>query len=84
MRAFSAIAAAIVRGFVRDRASLFFAVVFPLMFLVFFGGVLSDRGQPAAELVQVGDLALVEEGIRMMTAYLEGYATPAGLEGVPA
>ncbi|MCK5927720.1 ABC transporter permease [uncultured Nocardioides sp.] len=60
MRAFSAIAAAIVRGFIRDRASLFFAVVFPLMFLVFFGGVLSDRGQPAAELVQVGDLALVE------------------------
>ncbi|ANH36991.1 transcriptional regulator BetI [Nocardioides dokdonensis FR1436] len=29
-----------------------------------------------------GDPALVEEGITMMTAYLERYATPAGLEGV--
>ncbi|WP_348679653.1 TetR/AcrR family transcriptional regulator [uncultured Nocardioides sp.] len=31
-----------------------------------------------------GDPALVEEGITMMTAYLERYATDAGLEGVPA
>ena len=29
-----------------------------------------------------GDAALVEEGITMMTAYLERYATPAGLQGV--
>ncbi len=31
-----------------------------------------------------GDAALVEEGITMVTAYLERYATEAGLEGVPA
>lgn len=29
-----------------------------------------------------GDLALVEEGITLVTAYLERYATPAGLAGV--
>jgi hypothetical protein len=29
-----------------------------------------------------GDQALVEEGIAMVTAYLERYATPAGLEGI--
>ena len=29
-----------------------------------------------------GDPFLVEEGMRMVTAYLEGYATPAGLAGV--
>ena len=41
-----AIAVAIVKGFVRDRMSVFFAVVFPLMFLVLFGGVFSDRSSP--------------------------------------
>ncbi|WP_395657397.1 TetR/AcrR family transcriptional regulator [Nocardioides sp.] len=30
-----------------------------------------------------GDQRLVEEGVAMVTAYLERYATPAGLAGVP-
>ncbi len=38
--------------------------------------------QLAHEHDAAGDPALVEEGVRMMTAYLERYATPAGLEGV--
>lgn len=38
--------------------------------------------QLAHETDPSGDPVLVEEGIRMMTAYLERYATPAGLEGV--
>jgi len=38
--------------------------------------------QLAYEVELAGDLALVEEGIVMMTAYLERYATPTGLEGV--
>ncbi|MBA2954442.1 TetR family transcriptional regulator [Nocardioides sp. MAH-18] len=38
--------------------------------------------QLAYEERLAGDEALVEEGIVMMTAYLERYATPAGLAGV--
>lgn len=38
--------------------------------------------QLAYEEQLAGDDALVEEGIVMMTAYLERYATPAGLAGV--
>ena len=34
---------AIIRGFVRDKASVFFAIVFPLMFLVLFGGLFADQ-----------------------------------------
>lgn len=30
-----------------------------------------------------GDQALIEEGIAMVTAYLERYATPAGMTGIP-
>ena len=38
--------------------------------------------QLAYEHDEAGDQALVEEGITMVTAYLERYATPAGLTGV--
>ncbi|WP_182524086.1 ABC transporter permease [Nocardioides dongkuii] len=61
MSPFVAVSLAIVRGFVRDRASVFFSLVFPLMFLVLFGGLFADQGQPRVELVQVGDVALLEE-----------------------
>lgn len=56
--AFMALAVAIVKGFVRDKASVFFAVVFPLMFLVLFGGILDVDESPRIELVQVGDVPL--------------------------
>ncbi len=61
MRAFRAIAVAIVKGFVRDRMSVFFAVVFPLMFLVLFGGVFSDRSSPRLDLVEVGPVAVLDD-----------------------
>jgi ABC-2 type transport system permease protein len=58
--AFRALALAIVKGFVRDRASVFFAIVFPLMFLVLFGGIFNYDQTPRIELVEVGDVALVD------------------------
>ncbi|WP_435744808.1 ABC transporter permease [Nocardioides sp. SYSU DS0663] len=61
MSAFGALSVAIVRGFVRDRASVFFSIVFPLMFLVLFGGLLGNQGQSEVDLVQVGEVALLEE-----------------------
>ncbi len=59
--AFKALSLAIVKGFVRDRTSLFFAIVFPLMFLVLFGGLFSDQTQSKVDLIQVGDVALVDD-----------------------
>ncbi len=59
--AFRAISVAILRGFVRDRTSVFFAVVFPLMFLVLFGGLFSDQSQPRLDLIEVGDVTLVDD-----------------------
>jgi ABC-2 type transport system permease protein len=61
MRAFWSLAIAIGRGFARDRASVFFTLVFPLMFLVLFGGIFADQTQSRVELVQVGDVALVDD-----------------------
>ena len=57
---FSALSLAILRGFLRDKASVFFALIFPLMFLVLFGGLFSDQTQSKVELVQVGDVAVID------------------------
>jgi ABC-2 type transport system permease protein len=61
MTAFRAVAVAILKGFVRDKMSLFFALVFPLMFLVLFGGVFNFESSPKIELVKVGDVPLLDE-----------------------
>jgi ABC-2 type transport system permease protein len=59
--AFRALSLAIVKGFVRDKTAVFFAVVFPLMFLVLFGGLFADQSQSKVELVQVGHVALLDD-----------------------
>jgi ABC-2 type transport system permease protein len=59
--AFLAIATAIVKGFVRDKMSMFFAVVFPLMFLVLFGGIFNYSQSPRIEMIEVGRVPLVEQ-----------------------
>lgn len=61
MTQFKAISLAIFKGFLRDRAAVFFAIVFPLMFLVLFGGLLGNQTQSKVELVQVGDVALFDQ-----------------------
>lgn len=48
-------------GFLRDKAALFFFLLFPLMFLVLFGGLLRDEGAPRVELLQVGDVAVLDQ-----------------------
>jgi ABC-2 type transport system permease protein len=58
---FTALSLAIVRGFLRDRASVFFAIVFPLMFLVLFGGLFGSQSQSKVELLQVGDVSFIDE-----------------------
>ena len=60
MTAFRAVALAIVKGFVRDKMSMFFAVVFPLMFLVLFGGIFNFASSPRISMVEVGHVTLVD------------------------
>ena len=61
MTAFASLSIAILRGFMRDKASVFFAIIFPLMFLVLFGGIFSDQSQSKVDMIQVGDVALFDE-----------------------
>jgi ABC-2 type transport system permease protein len=57
---FGALSVAILRGFLRDRAALFFAVVFPLMFLVLFGLLLANQDQSEIKMIAVGDVPLLD------------------------
>ena len=55
------LAAAMAKGFLRDRAAVFFAIVFPLMFLVLFGSIFSDSGTAQTSVIEVGDVALLDD-----------------------
>jgi ABC-2 type transport system permease protein len=53
--AFKSLATAMVKIFYRDKATLFFTFVFPLMFLVVFGLLFRDAGESRTEIAVVGD-----------------------------
>ncbi|WP_340561481.1 ABC transporter permease [Streptomyces sp. GSL17-111] len=48
-------------GLLRDRAAVFFMLLFPLMFLVLFGALVKDSGASESEIVQVGEVAVLDE-----------------------
>jgi ABC-2 type transport system permease protein len=47
-------------GFVRDRTALFFTIIFPLMFLVLFGGLLTGSGTAKVDVIQIGPVAVLD------------------------
>ena len=51
MRAFSSLSMAMVKGFYRDKLSLFFAILFPLFFIIIFGTIFASRqlGSPTGD-----------------------------------
>ncbi|MDQ6686492.1 MAG: ABC transporter permease [Actinomycetota bacterium] len=59
--AFLAIGKAIAKGFFRDKMAIFFAVVFPLMFLVLFGGIFSNQNAHPGKLVEIGSVPLLDD-----------------------
>jgi hypothetical protein len=63
MRKLLILSRALGKGFVRDRASLFFSVVFPLMFLVLFGGVF-NVGTLKTSLIEIGKVPLFNAQIK--------------------
>lgn len=55
MTAFKTLSVAMLKGFVRDKATLFFTFLFPLMFLIIFGLLLRDAGEDRTKIALVGD-----------------------------
>jgi ABC-2 type transport system permease protein len=61
MNAFKALSMAMVKGFVRDRLSLFFSVLFPLFFIIIFGTVFASDEVARVRVLQVGEVQFVEQ-----------------------
>jgi ABC-2 type transport system permease protein len=51
---------ALMRGYLRDRAALFFTIVFPLIFLFLLGGLLGGVKNPRSDVVLVGPVAVYD------------------------
>lgn len=61
MTAFRSLSLAMGKGFFRDKMALFFALLFPLMFLVLFGGLFANQGISKPAIIQVGRVALLDD-----------------------
>jgi ABC-2 type transport system permease protein len=60
-RGFISLSRAMLLGFARDRAALFFTIVFPLMFLVLFGGLFKNQGSAKVKVVEVGSVTVLDQ-----------------------
>ncbi len=61
MTGFVSLSAAMARGFFRDRTAMFFTILFPLMFLVLFGGLFKDSGASKTDVLQIGSVPVLEQ-----------------------
>ena len=60
MRAFSSLSTAMLKGFYRDKLSLFFAILFPLFFIVIFGTVFANSGAARPQVIEIGAVPLID------------------------
>jgi ABC-2 type transport system permease protein len=61
MNGLSSLSRAMFLGFVRDRAALFFTIIFPLMFLVLFGGIFRNQSTARVKVLEVGNVAVLDQ-----------------------
>ncbi|GAA1021579.1 hypothetical protein Aple_103240 [Acrocarpospora pleiomorpha] len=61
MTPFRSLSRAMLLGFLRDRASMFFTILFPLMFLVLFGAIFTNQGVAKSKIIQVGPVAVLDQ-----------------------
>lgn len=60
---FKSLSRAMLLGFRRDRTALFFTVLFPLMFLVIFGGIFSGQTTSKVEVVAIGKTPVLDQAV---------------------
>jgi ABC-2 type transport system permease protein len=61
MRAFTALAVAMAKGFVRDRMTVFFTILFPIFFIVIFGFVFAGGGSARQTVITVGSVPVIDQ-----------------------
>jgi ABC-2 type transport system permease protein len=58
---FRSLSRAMSRGFVRDRAALFFSLLFPVMFLLLFGSIYKSSSTPKINVIEVGRVSVLDQ-----------------------
>jgi len=58
---FRSLSRAMFRGFVRDRAALFFTILFPVLFLLLFGSIYKSSSTPKINVVEVGPVSVLDQ-----------------------
>ncbi len=58
---FRSLSRAMFRGFIRDRAALFFSILFPVLFLLLFGSIYKSSSTPKITIVEVGKVGLLDQ-----------------------
>ncbi|WP_433473393.1 ABC transporter permease [Spirillospora sp. CA-142024] len=60
---FKSLSRAMFLGFRRDRTALFFTVLFPLMFLVIFGGIFGHQTTSKVKVLEVGQASIIDQAV---------------------
>ncbi len=60
---FKSLSRAMYLGFKRDRTALFFTVLFPLMFLVIFGGIFGHQTTSKVKVLEIGKAPVLEQAV---------------------
>jgi ABC-type multidrug transport system permease subunit len=63
LQSYKSLSRAMALGFTRDRGALFFTILFPLMFLVIFGGIFAGETTSKVKVIQVGPAAVLEGAV---------------------
>ena len=50
-------------GFLRDKSAVFFIVLFPLMFLILFGGIFKNAKAPKIDVLTVGPVPVLDQAL---------------------
>jgi len=61
---FKSLSRAMFLGFRRDRRALFFSVIFPLMFLVIFGGLLGHQSTSKLNVAEIGRVPVLDQAMQ--------------------
>jgi ABC-2 type transport system permease protein len=61
MTGFGSLSQAMSKGFLRDKLALFFTILFPLMFLILFGGLFKSAGASKTDVLEIGSVAVIDQ-----------------------
>lgn len=58
---FRSLSVAMFHGFVRDRAAMFFTILFPVLFLLLFGSIYKSSSTPKISVIEVGRVTVLDQ-----------------------